>query len=386
LPQRFDVGAVSGVERLDNGFLRADAKISRAGVFQYRKSDGSTRRELRLPAEVFHADSIHSFQLSPLTNGHPGEAITSRNASKYRTGVVTHVRADAPFVSARVQVEDESAISAVDGGKRELSCGYTCDLDDTPGVTSGIAGVPDGLRYDAIQRKIRGNHVALVAKGRAGPDVALRLDSDAIQIDEPTPGPEPKDIPTMALVKIKHDGVDVEITEAGAQVVSALLGRIDARNEAQEAVKVEISKLKARADKADEDLAAEKKLREDAGSPEAIDARVAERVAIVTQGKAVLGDDFKEDASDDEIKRDVVVKLSKDPEAVALKLDEQDGAYLNARYDAAVEAIPAKDPGKAALSVVRETFRDDVDRTDSDAARDRMIEANAKLWDTSAEA
>ena len=42
-----------------------------------------------------------------------------------------------------------------DGRSRELSCGYYCDLDETPGEY-------EGQRYDARQRNIRGNHLALV--------------------------------------------------------------------------------------------------------------------------------------------------------------------------------------------------------------------------------
>lgn len=59
------------------------------------------------------------------------------------------------------------------------------DVFRSPGVTSGIDGIPDGLHYDVIQRNIRGNHVALVDKGRAGETACLRMDSaDAFQIED----------------------------------------------------------------------------------------------------------------------------------------------------------------------------------------------------------
>lgn len=50
--------------------------------------------------------------------------------------------------------------------QRELSCGYHYDPDMRPGVFQGE-------KYDGVMRNIRGNHVALVEEGRAGPDVLV---------------------------------------------------------------------------------------------------------------------------------------------------------------------------------------------------------------------
>jgi hypothetical protein len=49
----------------------------------------------------------------------------------------------------------------------EISCAYRYELDMTPGVYKGE-------RYDGRMHKIRGNHVAIVEEGRAGPDVTIR--------------------------------------------------------------------------------------------------------------------------------------------------------------------------------------------------------------------
>jgi uncharacterized protein len=59
-------------------------------------------------------------------------------------------------------VEDET--------KRELSSAYRYQADMTPGLS------PDGEAYDGIMRpgSIIGNHVALVAEGRAGSDVMVK--------------------------------------------------------------------------------------------------------------------------------------------------------------------------------------------------------------------
>ena len=45
--------------------------------------------------------------------------------------------------------------------------GYTMDLDTTAGVT------PSGEQYDAVQRKLRMNHLALVPRARGGSNLRM---------------------------------------------------------------------------------------------------------------------------------------------------------------------------------------------------------------------
>jgi hypothetical protein len=59
-------------------------------------------------------------------------------------------------------LKDAKGIGQVESGKRELSAGYTCELDWTPGTTA------DGHAFDASQRKIKINHLAIVDAARAG--------------------------------------------------------------------------------------------------------------------------------------------------------------------------------------------------------------------------
>ncbi|PAO09888.1 hypothetical protein CIW60_12770 [Enterobacter roggenkampii] len=72
---------------------------------------------------------------------------------------------DAPYLDNALTVTDKAAIDQImDGSLKEISCGYFFDPDFTPGFFNGVA-------YDFVMRNIRGNHVALVKEGRAGPDV-----------------------------------------------------------------------------------------------------------------------------------------------------------------------------------------------------------------------
>ncbi len=384
---RIDRSEIVAPERLDNGYLRCDGQITRTGVFLYRNRDGSTRRELRLPAEVFKADALRSFEDVAVTDSHPPEPLTASNTRKYQVGHVRNVRADSPHVGARITITADDVISKAEGGKRQLSCGYNCDLEMSPGVTSGIDGVDDGQHYDAIQRNIRGNHLAIVERGRAGDSTSLRLDSDdRYSVDEPQ---QPRKVQTM---KIKIDGVDYEIADGpAAQAVSKALDRNDELQGKLDASAKASATEKARADKAEEDRDEAVKARQDAASPEKVAEIVKARVALIEGARAVIGEkdaDGKgikfDELSDTELKRAVVVHCS--PKAAekidALEGDEQ-ATYLGARYDQAIESF---DPGKkdapkhhAGLASARlATLHADNDdeRNDSEAARQRMIKDN----------
>jgi hypothetical protein len=380
---RYDVGEVTGVERLDNGFLRVDARITRTGVFEYRRADGTIQRELRSADEVFNADSLATLDLLPLTNDHPAEPVTSRNAGKFQVGTVTQPKRDGDFVAARIQITDQKAIDEAEGGKRQLSVGYNVDLEKRAGVTSGVPGVPDGLRFDAIQTNIRGNHVALLDKGKAGPEASLRLDGDdAIQIGQTQkPGGDPPPIKDPVMLKIKHDGVDIEVTEAGAQVIATLRARLDTADEAKTAAAKDLSTEKARADKAEEDLTAEKKAREDSDDPKALEAKVRKRIGLESKATEILGDDFKVDGvTDAEIKSEIVIKLARDPKVAKERLDSNDdAAYLDARYDAAIDDFDPE-AGKKGVGNLRRLDVDVSERNDVDEARAKMIKRNANAW------
>lgn len=73
----------------------------------------------------------------------------------------------APYLRNGLVFWTKDGIDLVESGKqKELSCGYHYDPDMTPGMFEGEA-------YDGVMRNIRGNHVAIVEEGRAGPDVLV---------------------------------------------------------------------------------------------------------------------------------------------------------------------------------------------------------------------
>ena len=398
--RRWDIGSFDQVERTDQGYLRAPAAITKTGVFTYQLPGGKVRRELRLPEEVFNVDAMRSFGLAPLTMGHPRQPngqpimLNSSNTARYQVGSVVEPRQDGDHVTAYVQVTDADAIKAAENGRRHLSCGYDCGLEFSPGVTNGIPGIPDGQRYDAIQRNIRGNHVALVDKGRAGASVQLRLDgADAFQIETdeqpPVADARPDEQPRAGRPigakpmepKITVDGVTYEVTPQVEQAVGKVMARIDALEAELAQAKKDIEATKARADAAEESLEAEKKAHAAATAPDAVKAAVQARLTLERAAAPILGDEIKvDDMTDADIKAAVVLACAKDKDVAKARLDGCDAAYLQARYDAALEGWQKDDEPNAGLAATRKASKDATARTDgADDARKRMIERNQQL-------
>lgn len=121
----------------------------------------------RDPADVFHPDTIASFEGKALTIEHPMDFVTPLNWSDLAKGMLQNVRKSSErdqdgeeSLLADVLVTDVVAIQLVKAGLREVSCGYDAVYEPTdPGK--------------AKQTAIIGNHLALVKEGRAGPGYAI---------------------------------------------------------------------------------------------------------------------------------------------------------------------------------------------------------------------
>lgn len=348
---RFDRGATAQVTRLDNGFMRLTGTVGRVGVLTYRNADGSERRELRHPDEVFHPDSLESLKMMPVTLDHPSESmVDSENVNRFQVGTVgdNPERLGGDRLGVGMMITHDKALKAIDEeGLRELSPGYTVELDFTPGVFKGE-------RYDAVQRKIRYNHIAIVPKGRAGSTVRLHLDS-AVEVS----GDEPKTLtqdtkPMSELVKINLDSVDYEVDPQVKQAIDAFIAK---QGEELEALKAELSKESARADAAAAELTKEQEalnvLKEEL--PELVKQGVEARLVIERLAADILGEENISELANDEIKKAVVSKVN--PE-IGEKLDSADPAYLEASFDFAVashKSRPNENLGKARVDAETKT-------------------------------
>ena len=115
----------------------------------------------RLPEDVFDKAAMASFEGKPFTNNHPMEHVDINNVDRYSKGHIQNIRQDGDYLVGDILVEDPNVISEIENNlKREISLGYDCFYEP----------YMDGYR----QTKIRGNHVAIVTKGRAGSHVCIK--------------------------------------------------------------------------------------------------------------------------------------------------------------------------------------------------------------------
>jgi hypothetical protein len=340
---RFDLasGGISERRRTPQGGLVAKANFTRTGVFTYRMPDGSSRRELRHPDEVMHPESLATYPGAPITIDHPGR-VTPENWRDVTVGHVAHgVRADGQFVTGEAHLQDARAIDQAERGDlRELSCGYTCDIDPTPGEYQGE-------KYDVAQRNIRINHVAAgpAGWGRMGPDARLKLDS-AEAVSGEHGGPYVRDDHDEAI----HGGSSMTPEEKAAlekaekaardalAVVETLRGDNAELTENLRSLTAERDALKLQADRQRTDAAnVDQRARQDS------EFRTAVREMIVLQSDARIvfatpedPQGLKWDAGDkspDDIRREIIKHLEpKQPLVYDGK--ELDGRGLKAVYDA----------------------------------------------------
>lgn len=168
-----DRAPLEKVRRLADGRIAAVAKFARSGCYSYAGSEVG-RPDLqavtvyRPESEVFDQAAMASFAHKAITIDHPAGSVTADNWKTHSVGWTEgKVARDGEFVEIPLMLADASAVRAYDAGKRELSAGYTCDL------TWGDGIAPDGTRYQATMRTLRGNHIAIVGAGRAGSECRI---------------------------------------------------------------------------------------------------------------------------------------------------------------------------------------------------------------------
>lgn len=177
----------------NNGFW--DIKnnpISKIGVFPYLGRNISPELEpnkiyyvYRPADELFNEETIKSFNDTPvpLVDEHEmiGKGFTPAE-EKGIEGVVSNVRREGDKLIGDISIYSEKMKQRIESGKKDLSMGYFCSYELADGDYNGE-------HYDAIQRNIRANHVAVVDNGRCGSDVCVydsfSVDADFVESDLP---------------------------------------------------------------------------------------------------------------------------------------------------------------------------------------------------------
>lgn len=164
-----------------NGWFEVrDNPLSKVGVFPYSgRQLGLDSDEifqvLRPEEELADPACVESFKLLPWIDEHVmlgpvAQEMSQSAVPAEKKGVQGVVGENVYFkdgvLRGNIKAFSSTLATLIAAGKRELSAGYRCVYDMT-------AGTWNGKPYDAVQRKIRGNHLALVTEGRMGPDVAV---------------------------------------------------------------------------------------------------------------------------------------------------------------------------------------------------------------------
>jgi len=408
---RFDRGQVKGDAFItDEGYIKANAIVTRTGVFLYKNPDGTIRKELRHPDEVFKVDSLDSMKMIPVTNGHPQERlVTAENAKRLAIGYTGEtITQDGEFVLSNLLITDLASVKDVtERNRRELSLGYTVDLIPEEGSY-------DDQPYNFRQTNIKYNHLSIVDNARAGSEARIALDSfdaEEILIEEAN----------MAKRKVKIDDDEILMEDNVANQVEQLLARIanlEAERsriaEERDRLSAELGSIKNGDDEEEEEEAdkEEEKVEKEVGymskeNPYAthetpvkapngervppkpqdkekrendkynnmdsafIRSLVKERVKLQKVAESVL--DSKtlariDDMSDLEIKKEVIRAKQK-----SANLDGKSAVYIQARFDALLEDMtPA--PSQVIATPVEYRTKFDHQPADSTAARQAMID------------
>ena len=370
------------------GYFYDNPILTRTGIFKYTLEDGSERRELRRPEDVFDPESLASYEGKPIIITHDARVIDKDNARRERVGtILTPGQQDGENVRAKIVIDDPDAVKA--SGLRELSVGYYQDLIMEHGEWNGEP-------YDAIQTHIRVNHLALVAVARAGDDARLNMDSQdnnggmtPMDENEKMNNPTQDDDTTVDTTKPTTDDGEDDSTKPDA--LAEITARRDAMEDGQ--AKADINTLlsmldaaNARADAAEDDTKptededdnpddSNSQLNHDSAS--AIAAQVSQRVELCR-----LGDKLHLDGMES---MPVMQAKKKVVHAVipGMRLDGKSSAYINAAFDIAKGKINGR---KTVADQRRQVFNADSanaavrnvgKKNDPDAARDRMIQRHA---------
>ncbi|MAX61561.1 MAG: hypothetical protein CMK46_06995 [Porticoccus sp.] len=353
--QKFnDAVTATGVRRTVDGYLVADVRAARTGIQEYAgrelgRPDMPVVRVYRPEGEVFARDSLASYAHKPATNDHPAAFVTADTWKKDSIGQIgDDIVRDGDHVRVPLILMDAGAISDYEKGKRELSMGYLAEIVFDSGES------PEGETYDAVQRDIRINHIALVSKGRAGStrigDWRAPGEPDRADIQSPKENPMSDSKTRTILV----DGLSVETTDAGAQAIAKLQSQMKDAEVARQSL--EDTHAKAIAAK-DADLAKRDaeidSLKGKVLSDADLDARVQARADLIATAKGIADQDYT-GKSDADIRKAAVAAKCGD---AAIK--DKTAAYIDARFDILAEDA-ASDPVRKVLikGVDRKTAND----------------------------
>ncbi|WP_375568758.1 DUF2213 domain-containing protein [Ahrensia marina] len=346
---RFTDTAPLGATRISrDGYLLAEAACARTGCQVYLGKelgaeagfeDENAITVYRPEEAVFNQDSLATYAGKPVTIGHPSEDVTAENWKDHAVGeVADEIVRDGQTVRVAFMVRDAAAIKAVEAGTREISMGYSTNIEKREGVA------PDGTPYQAVQTgPITINHLALVDRARGGSE--LRIGDSAgkwgaapitmSDIKEKTMSDALKTV-VLGDKAVKVDASDIAAIEAfKTSQAKALADAETAHKAAIDAKDKEIATKDAKIEELEKSKLSDNDL----------DARVEARASLLDAARKIAKDVKTDGVADTDIRKAVVSAKLGD---AAVK--DRSDAYIEARFDVLAEDVSKSDPVADALS------------------------------------
>lgn len=263
-----------------------DNPISKVGVFPYLGSQiGADDKSkiymvLRPQEELNDPETIESFKLTPFINEHPENLLGNigslvKTDNKRVEGVIGEkVYFEFPYLRANLRVYSAQTLDSIEIGKEQVSAGYSCKW-------SKESGVFDGQAYEYVQRRIRGNHSALVVEGRSGPDVSV-MDSMTFKLESKEQQMELEElVKAVAALTATVDKMQGAMDEAEGEKKAAK--DEDEKKAKEDAEKKAMDDAEAEKKAAEEEAERKKKEEEDGKKSEAMDAALKKITDLTTK-------------------------------------------------------------------------------------------------------
>jgi len=361
----FDRASFSTRKLTDEGFLFAKANIGRPGVQTYHKgidfvdSDlpdkmkmlpfGSPIKALRPENEVFKPESIKSFEFKPVTNNHPtSKVVDASNVKHYQVGFSQRVERVGDVLEASVLVQDKSTINDIQTGKEQISPGYDAKVDFTPGIDAKYGP------YDVVFRDIKGNHIAIVDKARAGNTFRLQ-------------DRQPEGANEMKIRVV--DGKQIELNDDGAIVFDEMQSKLKSQSSKIASLEVQLNDAKSESEKVKGELDATKsQVVTDEQINEKVETLVKSRIELIDAASKVSPEANFTGKTEREIKLTVIKALG--DSKVDIK-DEDSDEYVTAVFKTLVAT--AKPKSKKLADGLSAEQADTAEK-----ARQKMINARMK--------
>lgn len=367
----------------ENGFLHVlDNPVSKAQVARYFGAEIPGWQELSLDPEAAYmmlrpADELE--KAAPSINRLPIELwhndTDAENLPKMQIigSMGSDGRFDGTYLRNSLCFTDGGIIRLItspEAGEeplRELSLSYFYDPDMTPGEWNGTP-------YDGVMRNIRGNHLALVDKGRAGRDVAVR-DRDSMTGLNQDGGPCPPNTPQSATGKARQRpnkesfmSKVVKISAAlGGRILSSLRkGRLARDADPENAASIEAELVKELTD--GNVLEAVEEAVEQAVTDENAPAADNDKGQIIAAIMELVGKGSLDDAGKTAL-ADLLAKLAAAPAADS----PGGGANPEQASDEKAEGAPAADEGEKNEKDEKSMSAEEVKKTAEDAAVNSVL-------------